>query len=58
MTTYDGYYKHLNGGIKMETINKRQKLFCPEHGKQKIEAIDIIGNVTEYILACGDIIKK
>lgn len=42
----------------METQNKCQKLFCPEHGKQKIEAVDIIGNLTEYILACGDIIKK
>jgi len=42
----------------METTNKYQQLFCPEHGKQKIEAIDIIGSMTEYILACGDIIKK
>jgi hypothetical protein len=48
----------LKGDIKMETITKCQKLFCPEHGKQKIETIDIIGSMTEYILACGDIIKK
>jgi len=52
------YYNCLKGDIKMETLNKCQKLFCPEHGKQEIEAVDIIGSMTEYILACGDIIKK
>lgn len=42
----------------MGTLKRGQELFCPEHGKQEIEAIDIFGNMTEYILTCGDIIEK
>lgn len=42
----------------METLKIGQELFCPEHGKQEIEAVDIFGNRTEYILECGDIINK
>jgi hypothetical protein len=43
---------------KMETLNKGQKISCPEHGKQKIEAVDIFGNRMEYMLECGHIINK
>jgi len=42
----------------MKPLKIGQEIFCPEHGKQEIEAVDIFGNMTEYILACGDIINK
>jgi hypothetical protein len=47
-----------NGDVKMKEFRKGQKIFCAEHGKQEIEAVDHFGTKIEYILVCGDIIPS